>query len=162
MLSALDAVRAGTKVLVPTARRREPLGESTLEGACLDQLRAAGCEVELVDAFAQRLADPESVAAEQRLLREGAVDAVCLCSALHAQGLAHLLGAEEGADSAGALGGGDGGATFVAAVADDTEATALELGWSPGLVVTAGSPESQAVALVEGLESHFGAGRLLF
>ena len=36
------------------------------------------------------------------------------------------------------------------------------LGWSAGLVVKAGSPTSEAEALVEGLEVHFGAGKLLF
>ena len=87
----------------------------------------------------------------------GAVDAVCLCSALDAQGLALVLGAETEAAAEAAP------PPFVAAVADEAaEEATRALGWSAGLVVKAGSPTSEAEALVEGLEVHFGAGKLLF
>jgi len=103
---------------------------------------------------------------ERGLLRQdGAVDAVCICSALDVQGLALALGtgvpaegAEAGAEVEAAA-----AVPFVAAVADDTAAEAVTaLGWRAGLVVAAGSPASEAEALVEGLEAHFGGGKLLF
>ena len=51
----------------------------------------------------------------------------------------------------------------MAAVADEAaEEAARALGWEAGLVVKAGSPEGEAEALVEGLEAHFSAGKLLF
>jgi len=84
---------------------------------------------------------------------------VCICSALDAQGLALALSAEAEAEAeAGAA-----PTPFVAAVADEAaEEAARALGWEAGLVVKAGSPEGEAEALVEGLEAHFSAGKLLF
>ena len=84
---------------------------------------------------------------------------MCICSALDAQGLALALSAEAEAEAeAGAA-----PTPFVAAVADEAaEEAARALGWEAGLVVKAGSPEGEAEALVEGLEAHFSAGRLLF
>ena len=82
---------------------------------------------------------------------------MCICSALDAQGLALVLSAETEAEAGAAP------APFVAAVADEAaEEAARALGWEAGLVVKAGSPEFEAEALVEGLEAHFGAGKLLF
>ena len=57
---------------------------------------------------------------------------------------------------------GGGEAPFLAVVAAEAEVAAQELGWEPGLVVKAGGTEQQADALVEGLEAHFGAGKLLW
>ena len=84
---------------------------------------------------------------------------MCICSALDAQGLALALSAEAEAEAeAGAA-----PTPFVAAVADEAaEEAARALGWEAGLVVKAGSPEGEAEALVEGLEAHFSAGKLLF
>ena len=84
---------------------------------------------------------------------------MCICSALDAQGLALVLSAEAEAEAeAGAA-----PTPFVAAVADEAaEEAARALGWEGGLVVKAGSPEGEAEALVEGLEAHFSAGKLLF
>ena len=84
---------------------------------------------------------------------------MCICSALDAQGLALVLSAEAEAEAeAGAA-----PTPFVAAVADEAaEEAARALGWEAGLVVKAGSPEGEAEALVEGLEAHFSAGKLLF
>ena len=87
---------------------------------------------------------------------------MCICSALDAQGLALVLSAEAEAEDSEA----EAGAAptpFVAAVADEAaEEAARALGWEAGLVVKAGSPEGEAEALVEGLEAHFSAGKLLF
>ena len=84
---------------------------------------------------------------------------MCICSALDAQGLALVLSAATEAEAeAGAA-----PTPFVAAVADEAaEEAARALGWEAGLVVKAGSPEGEAEALVEGLEAHFSAGKLLF
>ena len=143
---------------VPTARMVAPLCDSPVVRACIERLRADGCEVELVEAYGQRAAAAEGLQAECDSLRgaAGAVDAVCLCSALDAQGLALVLGAEAQAAAAAPP-------PFVAAVADEAaEEAARALGWRAGLVVKAGSPQGEAEALVEGLEAHFGAGKLLF
>ena len=135
-----------------------PLCDSPVVRACIERLRADGCEVELVEAYGQRAAAAEGLQTECDLLRgaAGAVDAVCLCSALDAQGLALVLGAEAQAAPPPPP-------PFVAAVADEAaEEAARALGWRAGLVVKAGSPQGEAEALVEGLEAHFGAGKLLF
>ena len=94
------------------------------------------------------------------------MDAACLCSALDTQGLALALGAAPeamvGADAE-VTKEAEAAAPFVAAVANEAaEEAARALGWSAGLVVAAGNPESEAEALVDGLEAHFGAGKLLF
>ena len=84
---------------------------------------------------------------------------MCICSALDAQGLALVLSAEAEAEAEAAAA----PTPFVAAVADEAaEEAARALGWEAGLVVKAGSPEGEAEALVEGLEAHFSAGKLLF
>ena len=142
---------------VPTARMTAPLCDSPVVRACIERLRADGCEVQLVEAYGQRAAEADGLQLERDLLRgeAGAVDAVCLCSALDAQGLALVLGAEAEAAAV--------APPFVAAVADEAaEEAARALGWRAGLVVKAGSPEGEAGALVEGLEAHFGAGKLLW
>ena len=157
LLSALGTVRAGSRVLVPTARMRAPLCDSPVVRACIERLRADGCEVELVEAYGQRVAKADELQVERNLLlhEAGTVDAVCLCSALDAQGLALVLGAEAEAAAA--------PPPFVASVTDEAaEEAARTLVWRAGLVVAAGSPASEAEALVEGLEVHFGAGKLLF
>ena len=84
---------------------------------------------------------------------------MCICSALDAQGLALAPSAEAEAEAEAAAA----PTPFVAAVADEAaEEAARALGWEAGLVVKAGSPEGEAEALVEGLEAHFSAGKLLF
>ena len=86
---------------------------------------------------------------------------MCICSALDAQGLALVLSAEAEAEAEAEAGAAP--TPFVATVADEAaEEAARALGWEAGLVVKAGSPEGEAEALVEGLEAHFSAGKLLF
>jgi len=51
---------------------------------------------------------------------------------------------------------------WLASMDEAAEEAARALGWEAGLVVKAGSPEGEAEALVEGLEAHFSAGKLLF
>ena len=160
-LAALGTLREGTKVLVPTAQLAPPLREAPNARACIERLRADGALVECVEAYALRPAGEAALAREAggargaAWLHEG-FDAVCVGSALDAQGLAHSLGVPtEGAS------GGD--APFVVAVSAEADAASRELfGWEAGLVVSAGSPDGQATAIVDGLERHFSQGRLLF
>ena len=54
-------------MLVPTARMAAPLCEAPVARACIERLREAGCELELVEAYRQRAAAAGPSAAALRL-----------------------------------------------------------------------------------------------
>jgi len=147
VLAGLDLLRAGSRVLVPTARRLAPFTEMHGSRPFSSRVAELGGIATEVEAFALHPTDKEEMRVELAALDEANVDAVCLGSAEEVAALVQLRGTS-----------GLGGAAVAAMGVEAAEACREH-----GLHVDMSLPaESEPQAVVEALEGHFGAGKLLW
>lgn len=128
--------RPPVRVLIPRALvAREVLPE---------QLRAAGCEVDVVPAYETRPASAERRDELRRALAAGEIDVVLLTSSSTADNLCDLLGEDAPAQLDGVL---------VASIGPITTATAEKRGLRVGVTAEV----STTVGLLDAVERHFAA-----
>jgi len=155
-LRDLGHVAPGAKVLVCVGQWMAAAADDeqlpAMAASLLQRLRDSGAEAECVFTHAIRPnggeGDESSFAAELELLRSGAVDALCAGSVEELRALA-----------AGTPGDAEWPAVLVA-LGEETAACARELAPQAEVLELGSHPDESAV--VEALEAHFGAGRLLF
>ena len=157
----LGHVRPGAKVLVATARLagtdggRDPLGEGgspTSVATVRECFREAGAEVDDVETHTLVPCDPQGIQPELGLLRQGAIDALCVASAEELTAL--LEAAREEAGDPSAL------VSLVVARGEETAAAAKAL-LPEAEVITIGARQRDE-GVIGALEEHYGAGKLLF
>ena len=155
-LSDLGHVKPGARVMVAAGRVVEskavPLEDPPRNVAsALDQMLADGATVERVDTHTVVASDPEDMSAELSMLRAGQVDAVCANSAEEIVALISALG--DDADALASL-------PLIVAMGEEVGAAAAAL--APDAEVLQLGARLSPEKVVGMLESHFGAGKLLF
>lgn len=157
-LTNLGHVEAGAKVLVTSGRVVSASGSAIDEpprsvAKVMEQLASDGASAERLDTHCLALSCRAEMDAEIGLLRSGAIDAVCAASAEELTTL--LTAAAEASDAVlpPCL-------PLVVALGAETAAVARKLA-PDAEVISLGARESPK-AVVEALEGHFGAGKLLF
>jgi uroporphyrinogen-III synthase len=159
-LADLGHLKSGARVLVTTSRNRPPLAERSQGIAGVQsQLEGYGAAVDCVCTHALQPTAPEEVEDEYKLVRSGAVAAVVISSGeeveLALNGDTWLKDALSGASP-----------PLLLVLGDEAQAALRETwdkigeGGSIEVLELGARPEEDSV--VEALESHFGAGKLLF
>jgi uroporphyrinogen-III synthase len=128
-----------------------PLGDPAPDvAALLAHLRADGAEAERVATHVVVPSTRDTIVAELGLLRRGLVDAVCVGSAAEVRAIAATGDWPAGGEAQ----------PLVVALGDETAAAAAEA--VPDAEVLNLGARPAVAAIVAAMETHFGAGRLLF